>query len=71
MWYIALPEDFEKVKQLWHSLGKFFEQENYSATLEELMASGIPFYEVDQKPGDLIIIPPMAAHQVLNKVRKP
>ncbi|KFH70215.1 hypothetical protein MVEG_03066 [Podila verticillata NRRL 6337] len=67
LWFIASPKDYGKVKQLWDSWGKFFEQENYSATLEELMASEITFYKVDQKPGDLIILPPMATHQVYNK----
>ncbi|KAF9371853.1 hypothetical protein CPC16_002812 [Podila verticillata] len=67
LWFIASPKDYGKVKQLWDSWGKFFEQENYSATLEELMASEIKFYKVDQKPGDLIVLPPMATHQVYNK----
>lgn len=34
------------------------------------MASEITFYKVDQKPGDLIVLPPMAPHQVYNKVKK-
>ncbi|KAF9110881.1 hypothetical protein BGX27_005749 [Mortierella sp. AM989] len=67
LWYIASPKDYDKVKQLWGSWGKFLEQENYSATLEEMMASEITFYKVDQKPGDLIVLPPMALHQVYNK----
>ncbi|KAF9368658.1 hypothetical protein CPB97_004397, partial [Podila verticillata] len=67
LWYIASPKDYGKVKQLWESWGKFFEQENYCATVDELMASEILFYKVDQKPGDLIILPSMAPHQVYNK----
>ncbi|KFH66212.1 hypothetical protein MVEG_08312 [Podila verticillata NRRL 6337] len=67
LWYIASPKDYGKVKQLWDSWGKFFEQENYCATVDELMASEFLFYRVDQKPGDLIILPPMAPHQVYNK----
>ncbi|KAI1295954.1 hypothetical protein EDD11_007689 [Mortierella claussenii] len=68
-WYIASPKDYGRVKELWASLEQFFEQEKYYATPEQLRTSGITFYKVDQKPGDLIILPPMAPHQVYNKGR--
>lgn len=70
VWYIASPRDFDKVKRRWRSWGQFFEQENYFATIPQMRASKIMFYKVDQKPGDLVILPPMAPHQVYNEVKK-
>ncbi|GJJ75417.1 hypothetical protein EMPS_07775 [Entomortierella parvispora] len=67
VWYIASPRDYDKVKRAWASWGKFFEQEKYSATVDQMLESGIDFYRVDQRPGDVVILPPMAPHQVYNK----
>lgn len=62
--------DLPKVKIMWKEAGYLLEQSNYCIPLSKLRAAEFLVTIVEQMVGDLLIIPPMAPHQVMNRVRK-
>ncbi|KAF9343465.1 hypothetical protein BGX26_005688 [Mortierella sp. AD094] len=61
------PCDLEKVKNVWKENGHVFDQASFCIPLSKLQNIGVDVFTIEQRVGDLIIIPPMAAHQVLNR----
>jgi hypothetical protein len=64
IWFVVASRDFNKVEALWTSLGQHIEDENYMASLSDWTQDKFDVFVYEQRPGDLIIIPSMAFHQV-------
>lgn len=61
-------EDKAKAEALWKSCGHPLEYESYFATIEDLGQAKFPIYVVEQKIGDLVMVPSLSYHQVVNLV---
>jgi hypothetical protein len=59
-------EDKDKAEALWRSCGHPLEYESYFATIPDLQRATFPIYVVEQKIGDLIMVPSLCYHQVVN-----
>ncbi|KAF9276503.1 hypothetical protein BGZ74_003605, partial [Mortierella antarctica] len=67
LWFVCPPAKFEEVKALWAKDGENLEGEGHFASLKTLSSANFQVTVIDQHPGDLVVIPAMAVHQVLNK----
>jgi len=61
-------KDKTKAELLCKMLGYPLERENYFASVEQLSQANFPVYVIEQRVGDLILIPSLAYHQVQNVV---
>lgn len=55
-----------EVANFFHSLGRELDHEDYVITVEELAKADFKVYILEQKLGDLVLVPPRSAHQVVN-----
>lgn len=68
IWFMTESDDRIPVSELWTSkLGHDIDIEDHFAQINAWKAATFKTYLVEQKPGDLILIPPLAAHQVWNR----
>lgn len=68
IWFMTEMKDRHLVSEYWLSvLGHDIEVENHFAQLIAWKKAPFKTYVVDQRPGDLILIPPLAPHQVWNR----
>jgi hypothetical protein len=68
IWFMTESKDRHLVSEYWLSvLGHDIEVENHFAQIVAWKKAPFSVYIVDQKPGDLILIPPLAPHQVWNR----
>ena len=82
-WYIAGTSDLEDVDKFWRKHGHSIHSDNFFMPYEALkkapfkictrpvcyfLLKPCPSDVVNQVEGDLVIIPPNAAHQVINRV---
>lgn len=68
IWFMAEAEDRQLVSEYWLStLGHDIETENHFAQISAWKKAPFKVYVIEQKPGDLVIIPPLAPHQVWNR----
>lgn len=68
IWFMTETKDREVVREYFLSmLGHDIEIEKHFAQINAWKKATFPVYVVDQKPGDFILIPPLAAHQVWNR----
>jgi len=68
LWFMTETKDRHQVAEYWLStLGHDIETENHFAQINSWKLAPFNVYIVDQRPGDLILIPPMAPHQVWNR----
>ncbi|GJJ75416.1 hypothetical protein EMPS_07774 [Entomortierella parvispora] len=67
LWFVFRPCDLEKVRELWRENGHEFDQASFCIPLSKLQDIDVDVFIIEQKIGDLIILPPMAPHQVLNR----
>jgi hypothetical protein len=68
IWFMTESKDRHLVSEYWLSvLGHDIEVENHFAQVVAWKKAPFSVYIVDQKPGDLILIPPLAPHQVWNR----
>ncbi|MBE3043861.1 hypothetical protein IMZ48_15055, partial [Candidatus Bathyarchaeota archaeon] len=68
IWFMTETKDREVVREYFLSmLGHDIEIEKHFAQINAWKKATFPVYIVDQKPGDFILIPPLAAHQVWNR----
>ncbi|KAF1820259.1 uncharacterized protein K489DRAFT_324364 [Dissoconium aciculare CBS 342.82] len=68
IWFMTESKDRHLVSEYWLSvLGHDIEVENHFAQVVAWKKAPFSVYVVDQKPGDLILIPPLAPHQVWNR----
>jgi hypothetical protein len=69
LWLIIGGNDMENAEALWCSLGQDIHKENHFSSVDELESATFSIYVVHQKPGDLVVIPSLSYHQVVNLVR--
>ncbi|KAF2117725.1 hypothetical protein BDV96DRAFT_570800 [Lophiotrema nucula] len=68
LWFMTETKDREVVSEYWLSiLGHDIEVENHFAQLIAWKKAPFKTYVVEQRPGDFILIPPLAPHQVWNR----
>ncbi|OJJ87278.1 putative JmjC domain protein [Aspergillus glaucus CBS 516.65] len=68
LWFMTESKDRRVVSEYWMStLGHDIDIENHFAQMNAWKAAPFKTYIVEQSPGDLILIPPLAAHQVWNR----
>ncbi|KAH6688399.1 JmjC domain-containing protein [Plectosphaerella plurivora] len=68
IWFMTETKDREVVREYFLSmLGHDVEIEKHFAQVNAWKKATFPVYIVDQRPGDFILIPPLAPHQVWNR----
>ncbi|KAI6279999.1 hypothetical protein MCOR07_004020 [Pyricularia oryzae] len=68
IWFMTETKDREVVKEYFLSmLGHDIEIEKHFAQVNAWKKASFPVYVVEQKPGDFLLIPPLAPHQVWNR----
>lgn len=68
LWFMTESNDRHVVSEYWLSiLGHDIEVENHFAQLIAWKKAPFRTYVVEQRPGDFILIPPLAPHQVWNR----
>ncbi|KIV88356.1 hypothetical protein PV10_08047 [Exophiala mesophila] len=68
IWFMTESKEREVVSEYWLSrLGHDIEIENHFAQVNAWKNAPFKTYIVEQKPGDFILIPPLAPHQVWNR----
>ena len=68
IWFMTETKDRHVVSEYWLSvLGHDIEVENHFAQLLAWKKAPFKVYVVEQRPGDFILIPPLAPHQVWNR----
>lgn len=68
IWFMTESKEREVVSEYWLStLGHDIEVESHFAQINAWKNAPFKTYVVDQKPGDFILIPPLAPHQVWNR----
>lgn len=68
VWLMTSTKDRRVVSEYWNSiLGHDIGLENHFAQMNAWRAAPFTTYVVEQRPGDLILVPPLAAHQVWNR----
>ncbi|KAF9526976.1 hypothetical protein CPB83DRAFT_870188 [Crepidotus variabilis] len=65
-WFMTASSDAPAVSAYFHTLHQELDHENHVITLEQLVKSPFKVYVVEQKLGDLVLVPPRSAHQVVN-----
>jgi Zinc-finger domain of monoamine-oxidase A repressor R1/JmjC domain, hydroxylase len=68
IWFMTETKDRHAVAEYWTSvLGHDIDLENHFAQINAWRGAPFKTWVVEQKPGDLILVPPLAAHQVWNR----
>jgi hypothetical protein len=68
LWFMTETKDRQVVSEYWLSiLGHDIEVENHFAQLIAWKKAPFKTYVVEQRPGDFILVPPLAPHQVWNR----
>ncbi|KAJ5718097.1 JmjC domain protein [Penicillium malachiteum] len=68
IWLMTETKERQVVSEYWSSmLGHNLDIEDYFAQMKAWQAAPFHTYVVEQRPGDLILVPPLAAHQVWNR----
>lgn len=68
IWFMTESKDRHMVVEYWLSvLGHDIEVENHFAQIVAWQKAPFKTYVVEQRPGDFILIPPLAPHQVWNR----
>jgi hypothetical protein len=68
IWFMTESKDRHLVSEYWLSvLGHDIEVENHFAQVVAWKKAPFKVYVVEQRPGDFILIPPLAPHQVWNR----
>lgn len=68
VWFMTETKDRHVLSEYWMSvLGHDIDVEDHFAQIKAWAAAPWKTYVVEQRPGDLILVPPLAAHQVWNR----
>ncbi|KAF8163484.1 hypothetical protein B0H34DRAFT_781185 [Crassisporium funariophilum] len=65
-WFMTESASAPLVADYFHSLGQELDHENYVVSIEELSRAPFKVYIVEQKLGDMVLVPPRSCHQVVN-----
>ncbi|GAB1191493.1 hypothetical protein APSETT444_000672 [Aspergillus pseudonomiae] len=68
IWFMTESKDRHVVAEYWMStLGHDLDIEDHFAQINAWKAAPFKTYIVEQRPGDFLLVPPLAAHQVWNR----
>ncbi|KAL4911665.1 hypothetical protein BDW62DRAFT_59855 [Aspergillus aurantiobrunneus] len=68
IWFMTSSKDRKLVSEYWMSvLGHDINIEDHFAQINAWKAAPFTTYIVEQRPGDFVLVPPLAAHQVWNR----
>ena len=68
IWFMTETKDRKAVSEYWIStLGHDIDIEDHFAQINAWKSAPFKTYIVEQKPGDFVLVPPLAAHQVWNR----
>lgn len=68
VWFMTETKDRHVVSEYWMTvLGHDIDLEDHFAQIKAWTSAPWTTYVVEQRPGDLILVPPLAAHQVWNR----
>ncbi|KAL4929616.1 putative JmjC domain protein [Aspergillus undulatus] len=68
IWFMTSSKDRKVVSEYWMSvLGHDIGIEDHFAQINAWKAAPFTTYIVEQRPGDFVLVPPLAAHQVWNR----
>ena len=65
-WFMTKGSSSADAAKYFHSLGRELDHENHVITLEELANAPFQVFIIEQKLGDLVLVPPRSCHQVVN-----
>ncbi|KAF9454665.1 hypothetical protein P691DRAFT_656001 [Macrolepiota fuliginosa MF-IS2] len=65
-WFMTKSSDCGKVTSYFHKLKHELDHETHVLSLSELANAPFDIYIVEQKLGDLVLVPPRSCHQVIN-----
>ncbi|KAJ3503771.1 hypothetical protein NLJ89_g8285 [Agrocybe chaxingu] len=65
-WFMTEGPSAPEASRYFHELGQELDHENYVITVEELAKAPFKVYILEQKLGDLVLVPPRSCHQVVN-----
>ncbi|KAF8911972.1 hypothetical protein CPB84DRAFT_1700931, partial [Gymnopilus junonius] len=65
-WFMTKGSSSVDATKYFQKLGQELDHENYVINLEELAKAPFKIYIIEQKLGDLVLVPPRSCHQVVN-----
>jgi hypothetical protein len=68
-WFMTESSAAPDVQGFFHDLGQELDHENHVLTTDELGRAPFDVYVVEQRLGDLVLVPPRSCHQVMNHGR--
>ncbi|KAF9273727.1 hypothetical protein BGZ68_001253, partial [Mortierella alpina] len=66
IWFMIAAEDKAKADLLFKGLNHPLDRENHFVSLDQLAQADFPVHVIEQRVGDLILIPSLGYHQVQN-----
>lgn len=65
-WFMTKGSDCVQVASYFRALGHELDHETHVVSMSELASAPFDVYVVEQKVGDLVLVPPRSCHQVVN-----
>ena len=65
-WFMTESSSAPAVTEYFHKLGQELDLETHVITIEELAEGPFKVYVVEQRLGDMVLVPPRSCHQVVN-----
>ncbi len=65
-WFMTESSAAPEASAYFHKLGQELDHENHVITLNQLSKAPFSVHVVEQKLGDLVLVPPRSCHQVVN-----
>lgn len=65
-WFMTETSAARQVSDYFHQLNQELDHENYFITIEDLAQAPFNIYLVQQRLGDMVLVPPRSSHQVVN-----
>jgi len=66
IWFMTKSSDAIAASAYFHSLGQELDHENHVISVRELARAPFDVYVLEQRLGDLVLVPPRSCHQVVN-----
>jgi hypothetical protein len=73
LWFMAATKDQFAVEKFFQEQSKNYDKQvsihndDYFVPIDQLQHAPYPVYVIDQKEGDLVLVPPRGAHQAINR----
>jgi hypothetical protein len=68
LWFCFASKDIDVVRKFWRSKGGSIDSDDFLMPFDDLCEIPCNIYVIKQMEGDLVLVPPEVAHQVINKV---